>query len=536
MKKIIAINGLLLCSIPFFGQSVMDAVNYLDQDIVGTARYMGMAGAFGALGGDITTLSHNPAGIGVYRSSEVVFTGALGGIETRTSPISGMKYSGADYTNSKFNINANTLGYVGTYKTGNSDGIVTINFGFSYNRLAGSKRRYKVTQNNMPSALSDFIAAKTNQWSTSASDVDAMLIKPKANYDPFYDSNAPWLSIMGYNKGIINYNNVASQYESAFLGDGADADLTVDEHKSIDEYTFNIGGNISNMVYWGLGIGVIDMDCSIKTYYDEYYWNGSGDAGNYMLDNYLDSRGTGLNVKMGLILRPTNSFRLGVAVHTPTWYNMTDEYGAFIESDNISSSSPGVTNQNKIPVYGYYDYKFQTPWKFQFSAAAIMGSAGIFSAEYELSNYGTSKFKNPNGDEWEYEGTNSDISALLKDRHTLKLGTELRLSREVSLRLGFANKWSAYDKSVIDNQVNLYTAGTIPNYVIDKSTQYYTGGLGYRLGNIFADVAFVWKENHQDAYLMPSILNEANGAEYVSEPTKLSTSTYNFVFTVGYKF
>ena len=153
MKKIIAINGLLLCSIPFFGQSVMDAVNYLDQDIVGTARYMGMAGAFGALGGDITTLSHNPAGIGVYRSSEVVFTGALGGIETRTSPISGMKYSGADYTNSKFNINANTLGYVGTYKTGNSDGIVTINFGFSYNRRAGSKIRDTLCQNIILSIL-----------------------------------------------------------------------------------------------------------------------------------------------------------------------------------------------------------------------------------------------------------------------------------------------------------------------------------------------------------------------------------------------
>ena len=273
-----------------------------------------------------------------------------------------------------------------------------------------------MTQNNINS-LGNYIAARTNQWTASeksaginVSSSDLIIPGNNSNYDPFNDSYAPWLSILAYNKGIINETD--GVYSSAFAGSEASGDLTVDEDKSIDEYTFNIGGNISNMIYWGAAIGVIDMSYSIKTYYDEYYYQGYGpDGSNYMLDNYLDTRGTGLNVKLGLILRPTNSIRFGVAVHTPTWYNMTDEFGVVIDSDNISSSSAGVTNRNRIATYGYYDYKFQTPWKFQFSAAAVMGTVGLLSAEYELSNYGTSKYKDADGTDFGYEATNENISS-----------------------------------------------------------------------------------------------------------------------------
>ena len=537
MKKIILINGLLLCSVPFFGQSVMDAVNYTKTDIVGTARYMSMAGAFGALGGDITTLSHNPAGIGVYRSSEVVITGSIGGVETKTSTIQGNGYNGMGYNNSKFNIDANTLGYVGTYRTGNSDGLVSFNFGFSFNRKAGEKRRYKVTQNNMKNALSDYIADRANIWGGNAAD----LITSRT-HDPYYDTSAPWLSILGYNGNIISNNG--SNYEGLYMNENVDfgGDLFVDESKSIDEYTFNIGGNISNIVYWGVGLGVVDLDYKLKTYYDEYYWQ-AGNPGsynsyaNYKLDNYLDTHGTGLNVKMGLILRASNYLRFGFAVHTPTWYNMTDEFGAVLESS-------GVPNLDNTGTYAgkrvnspsdYYDYKLQTPWKYQFSAAAVLGTVGILSAEYELSDYKTIKYKDPEGYDYPFEGVNNDISNQLRDLHSFKVGAEFRLTPEVSLRFGFANQWSAYEKNVLDNEVDMYPAGTIPSYVLARTTQSYTGCLGYRLGNLCVACSFVWRQNNQDAYLMPSASED--GTMYVSSsPTRLNTSSYKFVVTLGYKF
>ena len=318
--------------------------------------------------------------------------------------------------------------------------------------------------------------------------------------------------------------------------------LLVDETKTIDEYTFNIGGNNSNFINWGVGLGVVDIEYKLKTYYDEYYWQeGKPDTyksyANYKLDNYLDTRGTGLNVKLGLILRPSNNFRFGVAVHTPTWYDLTDEFGAVLESNGVPTlDNTGTFKSVRVnSPSDYYDYKLQTPWKYQFSAAVVMGKMGILSAEYELANYGTIKYKDAEGYDSPFAGTNADISNQLRDQHTIKVGTELRLTPEVSMRLGFANQWSPYEKSVLDNDVMMFTAGTIPNYVIQKSTQYYTAGLGYRFGNIFTDFAFFCRENQQDAYLMPAAW-DANNIYINNASTMLNTSSSKFVVTLGYKF
>ena len=44
------------------------------QDVIGTARYVGMGGAMGALGADLGVMGWNPAGIGLYRKSDVGLT------------------------------------------------------------------------------------------------------------------------------------------------------------------------------------------------------------------------------------------------------------------------------------------------------------------------------------------------------------------------------------------------------------------------------------------------------------------------------
>lgn len=542
MRRISCVGVVLLGATMVSAQGVTDVFKYSKNDIVGTARYMGMAGAFGALGGDISTLSQNPAGIGIYRSSEVVATLDLGGVETSSEvPSNNFSITGPTLKNSKFNIGCNNLGYVGTFMTGKRSGLISFNVGFAYNRQGAEKRRYKVTQNDMRNGLSDYIADRTNIWAanTSGATENDLSLSDTEKYDPYYQSSAPWLSILGYNGYVINPRTTSEGnfYEGLYANDnvGIGGDLVVNEKHRIDEYTFNVGGNFSNMVYWGLGIGVSDLSFEQRVSYDEYYWDKGnpqtvGNYQNYNLNNYLNTSGTGVNVKFGLIFRPTNALRLGVAVHTPTWYQMTDSYGANIQSFNV----PALSNEKTQRIFtpdDSWDYKMRTPWKFQLGAAYVIGKAGLVSFDYERTDYSYINLRDEDGYSDSFAATNTDIKNQLKGINTFRVGTEIRLTPMASLRLGYANQSSAYTDAVKENRSEIYTSGTIPNYVIDRGSQYYTGGLGYRAGSIFMDMAFVWKENRQDAYLFPNV-----DGYVASERNRLKTSSYKFLVTVGYRF
>ena len=74
-------------------------------------------------------MSSNPAGLGIYRSSEVVTTLSLSSIKAKSD----WKGSKADGSKTKFNFD--NIAYVGYFPTGNDDGLVGWNVGFSYNRV-----------------------------------------------------------------------------------------------------------------------------------------------------------------------------------------------------------------------------------------------------------------------------------------------------------------------------------------------------------------------------------------------------------------
>lgn len=68
MKKLFLFIGILSMSF-LSAQDITDALRYSQQDILGTARYRAMSGAFGALGGDLSALQINPAGSAVFFKS-----------------------------------------------------------------------------------------------------------------------------------------------------------------------------------------------------------------------------------------------------------------------------------------------------------------------------------------------------------------------------------------------------------------------------------------------------------------------------------
>ena len=209
---------------------------------------------------------------------------------------------------------------------------------------------------------------------------------------------------------------------------------------------------------------------------------------------------------------------------------MTDSYGADMQSFNVKELNNANSSRINTPADSW-DYKLRTPWKFQVGAAYILGKSGLISFDYERVDYTYLNLQDEDGYSESYAYTNADIKNQLRGINTFRVGTEIRLSPVTSLRLGYANQSSAYTNAVKNNESEIYVSGTVPNYVIDRGSQYYTGGLGYRIGSVFVDMAFVWKENRQDTYLFPNV----NG--YVtSERSRLKTSSYKFLLTMGYKF
>lgn len=523
-----------------FGQTAFDAYQLSRYDFRGTARFMSMGGAFGALGGDLSTLNQNPGGIGVYRKSEIGFTLD---IEMQSANAISSIVSNKE---SQTKAQVNNFGYVGSSFTG-SDIMPVFNWGFSYGRVASFNRRYRGTV-DMNGSLSNYIAGYTTNESWPSGDL-------KSNEANYWDrDHAPWMSILGYNSFMINpVTGTTSQYNGLW-GNGTYgvSDFDVEEKGYIDEYEINLGGNFSNTVYWGIGFGITDIDYQRSVYYEEYLnkacipvYDSDGqvvagqptetpnDVG-FGLDSYKHITGTGFNFKAGLIFKPINELRLGFAVHTPTYYNLTES------SDAIVDYGYGYTDETLKPNYtgtptDVFNWKLRTPWRMIASAATVIGSNAIVSVDYEYRPYQSMTTKFDDGDN--VDDVNGDIKSYYKAANILRIGAEYRVSPNFSVRAGYAYESTPTGSEIKNDELMVYTSnpydtGTMPSYTLDNSTQYITCGIGYRYKGFYADAAYVHKARKSEFH--PYTGN--NG--YTANPytAEVKSNYNNIVLSIGFKF
>ncbi len=539
-KKILS---LIIAAIPATmpAQTAIDAYQLSRSDLRGTARFMSMGGAFGALGGDLSTLTQNPGGIGVYRKSEIGFTLD---IDMQASKSSTPLYTGkSDQTRAY----VNNIGYIGSMNTG-SELMPVFNWGFSYGRAASFDRRYH-GRADMNGSLSDYIAGYTTAegWRSEdlAGDPDG------TNY--FANGGAPWLSILAYNSYAINNIPGFDDRYAGLWGNGTygESGFDVEEKGYIDEYAINFGGYFSNTVYWGIGFGITDIDYKQYTYYTEDMQNAqipvedadgnvvastpAGHAGGFGLDSRKHISGTGFNFKAGLIVRPINELRLGFAVHTPTYYNLQEN------SDGIIDYGYGYTDGKLKPGYSgtpvdYREWKLRTPWRLMASAAVVLGTQGLISMDYEYRPYQNMSMRYDNGDE--YTDGNNDIKNYYQSSNIIRLGGEWRVTNNLSLRAGYAYETSPTrseltrpDTDVMIYTSNPYDTGTTPSYTLDNTTQYITCGIGYRYKSFYADAAYVHKARKSQY----SAFTPYNG---YAEPytADIKENNNNIVLSVGFKF
>lgn len=549
MKKIL---GFVLLGMPMLlsAQAAVDVYTLSQSDLKGTARYMSMAGAYGALGGDLSAINQNPGGIGVYRSSDIGVTFNLDIQSVKTTS------NGVSATTNQTKLGISNFGYVGSYKLDSST-MPYINWGFSYNRPVSYNRRYSGKINDIRNSLTNYIADRTNQGGYTSSEL-AFGEESNGNiyYDPYYDSNAPWLNIMAYNSYIIN----PSSY--GFDGDGSNfkglynantqgfSEYEVIEEGGVDEFNMNFGGNIADMLYWGVAVGIHNMDFSKYTYYGESLSNATvlndenqttddNGAAAYGLNNWLNTTGNGWNFKLGVIFKPINQLRLGLAFHTPTYWNLTDESYSTISYNTVGASGydvSGIEEANAGYIYEC-DYRIKTPWKFNASIAAVLGSKAIVSFDYERVAYDEMSIEYTDGFDSYYEDalTQKSIKDFYKAMNIYRLGAEFRITSQFSLRLGYAYQSSPVNDDAMNGKYEVDPSGTIPSFTFDKSTQYITGGLGYRYKGFYTDLAYVHKMRESE-YKAFSQYDAVYNQSTLAPTSKVKDNNNQIVWSIGYRF
>jgi long-subunit fatty acid transport protein len=496
-----------------FAQGEMDAIRLSGGDLRGTARGQAMGGAFGALGGDVTGILINPAGLGVYRSSEINATLALNTTPVKTDWQNTINKEGST------KVNFDNISYVGYYPTGNMS-VPVLNFAFSYNRLKNFNRRYSASGKGMNSSLTNYIAAITN--GIHYEDMNAV-----GNYDPYANRKIPWLSTLGWLGYFIN-DVSDNSYSGLFSDETVSPQLNINERGSIESYDFSLGTHFSDKLYLGFTLALTNISYSMSSYYGEKFSH----SGNIGLNNSFETDGSGFQFIFGGIWRPVDFLRLGVAYHSPTWYTLTDYYQAHTTADY-----EGVDPDNtwaKTPDDAWTHYRFNTPYSWVFSAAGIIGTKAIVSVDYEWKDYTSMKLmdneKTPKAD-------NQYIQDDFRATSILRTGFEYRLTPQLSGRVGYSNAQHPYEKRFQDGWKEAVIVGTVPHFTIDGDVNYFTAGIGYRFTPYFyIDAALVYRTQKDDLYSFPSVI-DVNGNFIVdSKPASVINRSYKGLVTVGYKF
>lgn len=475
MKKTIGTLALgLLCAIGTNAQNETDALRYSFLNNGGTARYNGMGGAFGALGGDMTTLSINPAGIGVYRKSEFSFTTAFAAIDADAT------YNGTTVGQSEANLNIGNIGIVSSYDLDSKYGWRNFQFGLSYNRINNFHGDYLITGEEAESTLLDVFAAEAAGW----------------HPDDVTDG-LPFTSGLAYQTWAIDpADTLGANYLTQIPFGGVKQSKSITTSGRMGETLITFGGNWDDRIYVGGSFGFPSINYSENAQYEEEVLADSTlSLQSFKYNTSLTTRGMGFNAKFGMIFSPHPFVRIGASIASPSWFSLTDTWNAGMET-SFKPNTGYASSYDTTSVDGRFDYRLTTPARATGSLAFIIGKKGIISADYEYVDYSTAKLRPDGGSgvAYNFQDENAQIQQQYMEASNIRIGTEWRLN-PFSIRAGYQLSASPYNTNVT---------------VTDGTRTTYSVGLGYRERGYFLDIAYSLTNYESDYYLYdPALVNAA---------------------------
>ncbi|MBN2729403.1 MAG: hypothetical protein JXR53_09295 [Bacteroidales bacterium] len=486
MKKLILSTIGILMSLFLLSQNETDALRYSYLMYGGTSRFVAMGGAFSALGADFSTLSTNPGGIGVYKTSEMMFAPQINFANATST------YNSHVSEDSKAGLSLSNIGMVfaGDISTSSDQPEwKNIQFGFGVNRAADFNSSYIMSGDNSENSILDVYKYYADG-------------KEYTNLNSF-DTELAW------NTWLLDTLGGSNSYVKAFDGGVYQQKSTITSG-GINEMVLSFGGNYNDRFYLGGTMGFPYLRYVEDSYYKEIDNADTIPMFNSLaINDEINTTGTGFNFKLGMIFRITDWVRISGAVHTPSFFRMHDTYSRVIKSEFSTNSYESVSPQ------GVYDYKMTTPMRMMGGIAFIIKKMGVISADYEMVDYGQARIRSTDP-MYDFMDANENITTNYTVAHNFKVGTEW-VFKPFSVRGGFS-----------------YYGSPFANSLNDMSTTSIHAGFGIREKFYFIDFAYVYSMRSEDYYLYsPEVISNLG---MTLNPVKTDLVKSSFLITLGLRF
>lgn len=478
----------LLCE----AQGLTDVLRYGSENLQGSARYQAMSGAFGALGGEISSIHSNPAGSAFFNNSKIVLSGTGYIYNNATS------YFGNEETTSDYNTELNQIGGVFVFKTGKKDArFKKLVIGFNYDRVndfnneilatgsaPNSIVQYFLNYANFPGKrLQDILAAPGETVAEAYANIGS---DPSRGY-AYQQAYLGYLSFIILPDDDSNPNNILYNSNVSFPSSGLiNHRFSVLSEGANNKYTFNTAFQYTPYLYFGASFNFYDLEYNQLTLFDENGYAASSPIQEMFFDNWLRTNGNALSFSVGAVSKIRNA-RIGISYQSPIWwYRLQEELSQDIYS-NLAFSDVGEVGYitNIFP-----EYKIQVPAKITGSAAYTFGKKGALSFDYSYQDFSKALLK-PASDPG-FAAENSSIKNRLGVVSTYRAGGEYRIAK-FSVRGGYRWQSSAYKNNDIGE------------------LQGYSFGLGYNFGGTQLDASFNrYTSTEQNRFFDVGLLNSAD--------------------------
>jgi len=491
--------------------TINDALRYSINSITGTARFRGMSGAFGAVGGDLSSINVNPAGSAFFMNNFGSISGTSFNIKNNAN------YFGNQTSDNYNTLDLNQLGAVLVFNdnSGKSDWSKIV-IGLNYENIGNYDNSLFTAGVNPLNSIGNYFIDKAQGLP-----LESLVLQPNETLSGLYTflGETPGLgfpaqqALLGYQGFLFEAFDAADPNNiDYFTNVPTDGNYYQDNFVTSNGFNGKLSANVAtsykNKLFLGLNLNAHFTDyVKISSVYESNNnlpFSTGLTVTDIQFDNELYTYGSGFSINLGAIYKFTDNFRAGVAYESPTWYRLNDELSQrlIVNTTDGTNNFQNVVAPNVLNVYE--TYRIQTPSKVTLSGAYIFNKKGLISIDYAMRDYSNTKFK-PTNDNL-FRNLNNQMSNQLDNTYELRIGGEYKI-KQWSVRGGYRFEESPFK---VD-----YAMGDLTGY---------SGGLGYNFGESRLDLAYQYDHRNYNLALISSGMNDTARVRTINNNVTLTYS------------